>query len=163
MMKNTTTVSNRLLLLIGSLGPIGHLPASGTLAVIAVGVPMFMWMSTWSGLVYYGFLILFTFASVWLHAVGDRILGEEDSRTLVWDELCGFWLATVLLPFTWSGVVLAVLVERFFDILKIPPANWIERHIPGGWGVVGDDLVAGVYTILTLQLLRLPTSGWLNL
>ena len=47
---------------------------------------------------------------------------------------------------------MALILERMFDILKIPPADWVEQRLPGGWGVVGDDVVAGLYTCLILHV-----------
>ena len=68
-------------------------------------------------------------------------------------------MAVVLVPFTWQLALLAFAVERIIDIAKIPPANWIERYLPGGWGVVGDDVIAGLYTcgLLHLTIFLVPT------
>ena len=151
--KTETKPKRSALLLIGSIGPLGHLPASGTCTVAAVGVPIFYVLSELAPLPYAGLVIAFSLASVWLHARGDALLGEKDSRKLVWDELAGFLVAVAFLPgFTWQLAAAAVILERFFDITKFPPANWVERRLPGGWGVVGDDLVAGVYTCVLLHV-----------
>ena len=108
--------------------------------------------------------IIFITAAVWLHNTGDRILGEKDSRRLVWDELAGFFVAITLVPFTWQLAVIALLLERFLDITKFPPAKWIEDHWPGGFGVVGDDIVAGLYTCAILHaLIRYAPAAWLGL
>ena len=56
-----------------------------------------------------------------------------------------------MVPFTWQLALVAFAVERALDISKFPPAGWVERRVPGGWGVVGDDLVAGGYTCLVLH------------
>jgi len=143
----------RTLLRVGSLGPLGHLPASGTVTVGVVGLPLFYLMNAWSTPTYVATTVVFSLASVWVHARGDAILGEKDSRKIVWDELAGFFVAVALLPaFTWQLAIAALVIERFFDIAKVPPANWVERYGPGGWGVVGDDLVAGAYTCVVLHL-----------
>ena len=47
----------------------------------------------------------------------------------------------------------AFFAERLIDIIKVPPARWIENKWPGGWGVVGDDVVAGIYTYILLILM----------
>jgi len=91
-------------------------------------------------------------AAVWLHATGDRILAEKDSRTLVWDEVAGFLVAVAFVPFTWQLAILAFVLERTIDVIKVPPANWIEKHWPSGWGVVGDDIAAGLYTCAILHI-----------
>jgi phosphatidylglycerophosphatase A len=107
--------------------------------------------------------LTFSVVSVWIHTVGDRILGETDSRRLVWDELAGFLFAVAFVPFTWQLAVLAVVVERILDIVKIPPADWIEKHCPGGWGVVGDDVVAGLYTCGIIHLTVYVAPSWVGL
>ena len=146
-MNPSRTAAERLLLRIGSIGPLGHLPASGTVTVGVVGVPLYFVMHSWSLPTRLAVTILFTAAAVGLHEMGDRILQTKDSRSLVWDEIAGFFIAVVMLSeFTWPLAALAFFLERAMDITKIPPANWIEKHWPGGWGVVGDDVVAGLYT-----------------
>jgi len=104
-----------------------------------------------------------TLAAVWLHSMGDRILGQKDSRLLVWDEVVGFLIAIAFVPFTWQLAILAFLFERVIDIVKVPPANWIEDGWKGGWGVVGDDVIAGLYTCGLLHLIVRIAPGWVGL
>lgn len=157
------TPRQRLLLRVGTLGPVGYLPASGTASVAIAGIPLFLLMHRWPWYVYFPVMLVFIAASIWLHDVGDRILGEKDSRKLVWDELAGFMVAVALVPFTWQLAAVAFFLERGIDIAKVPPANWVEKHVPGGWGVVGDDLIAGVYTWVLLQGLMWWQPGWMGL
>jgi len=143
----------RLFILIGSLGPFGFLPASGTCAVAGVGIPLFYWTQFWPGPYRVLAACALTAASVAVHHIGDRILGQKDSRLLVWDEVAGYMVAVALLPFNWPVAIAAFLIERVLDIVKVWPARWIERTWPGGWGVVGDDVVAGLYTYAAVRLL----------
>ena len=150
------------LLLAGSIGPLGHLPASGTIAVAVVGLPLFWLIHDLPGWVYVAGTAGFTAASGCLHQIGDRLLGEIDSRRLVWDELAGFLVAVAFVPFTWQLAILAFLLERAIDIVKVPPANWIEKRWTGGWGVVGDDVVAGLYTCGILHVLIRIAPAWVG-
>lgn len=151
-MANDRTRMQRGLLLLGSFGPVGHLPASGTMAVALVGLPLYWFAARHMSIgAYLAVAVVFTLASVLLHDAGDRILGEKDSRKLVWDELVGFMFAMTAVPATWQLVVLGFFLERALDIAKVPPANLVERKVPGGWGVVGDDVVAGLYTCALLH------------
>jgi phosphatidylglycerophosphatase A len=152
----------RILLLIGSIGPLGHLPASGTVTVAVIGIPLFWLMHTWPAPVYVVVSLVFIAVAIWIHHLGDALLGEKDSRKLVWDELAGFMVAVAFMPFTWRLALLAFLLERAIDIVKVPPANWIEKHWPGGWGVVGDDLVAGLYTLVILHAAIHFIPGWVG-
>ena len=142
----------RFLLSVASLGPLGHLPASGTVTVAVVGIPLFYLLHAWPPAAYTAFTLAFTAAAVALHHWGDRVLGTKDSRLLVWDEIAGFLVAVAFLPFTWRLALIAFLVQRGIDVAKVPPAPWIEKHWPGGWGVVGDDLLAGAYACAILHL-----------
>jgi phosphatidylglycerophosphatase A len=162
-MTETLQTRHRLLLLVGSIGPLGYAPASGSVTVGIVGLPLFWVMHSWPSIVYAVATLSFTLVAVWVHAKGDRILGEKDSRKLVWDELAGFLFAVAFVPFTVRLAVVAFVFERVFDIVKIPPANWIEKRWPGGWGVVGDDVVAGLYTCTVLHLIIRLAPDWVGL
>ncbi len=151
-MTGQQTLPKRALVQVGSIGPLGQLPASGTVTVALIGIPLFWCMHTWQATAYIVATLALTAASIWVHDVGDRILGTKDSNQLVWDELVGFMIAVAFVPFTWKLAALAFVLERTIDIAKVPPANLIERRWPGGWGVVGDDVVAGLYTCAIIHL-----------
>lgn len=156
------TAAQRLLLLVGSLGPLGHAPASGTVAVAVAGVPLCWLMRKYlSDGVYLAVTVGFTLAAMGLHHVGDRLLGESDSRKLVWDELAGYFVAMWMVPFTWPLIVLGFFMERAIDIVKVPPANWIDARMHHGAGVVLDDVVAGIYTCLLLHIAVRYGPQWL--
>lgn len=82
-----------------------------------------------------------------------RIFGVCDSSRIVLDEVCGMLIAGALLPPTWWTLGLAFLVFRFFDIVKPFPAGHFDRNVKNGFGVVADDLVAGVYANLVVRML----------
>jgi len=145
------------------MGPLGFLPASGTVTVGVVGLPLFWLTRDWPVPFYCAAAAAFILASVGLHQWGDRILGEKDSRKLVWDEVAGFLVAVIAVPFTWQTALAALLIERLFDVTKVQPARWVEDHWPGGWGVVGDDIVAGLYALMVLQGLIAVSPGLLGL
>ncbi len=153
------SVSDRVLVTVGAMGPLGFLPASGTVTVAAVGLPLFWATRGISLSIYLPTLAAFTLAAVWIHQRGDRVLGEKDSRILVWDEVVGFMVAVIGVPFTWKIALLAFLLERALDIFKFWPARLVEDHWPGGWGVVGDDVVAGLYTLGILHALLFIAPG----
>ena len=156
--------SQRWLLVIGSCGYVGYLPASGTVSVALVGIPVYcLLLSRLSDFVYVGVVAAFTLLSVWLHDRGDRILGEKDSGKLVFDELVGYFIALTWLPLTWQLVVAAFFLERGLDILKVWPANVLEKRVKGGWGVVLDDVVAGIYACLLLHLACRWFPTWVGL
>jgi phosphatidylglycerophosphatase A len=155
---NTTarSPSDRLLLFVGSLAYLGYVPiASGTVAVAVVGVPSFLLLVGVCKLGWQSFLlssVALTLLAVWVAGRTDRVLGEQDSKKNVIDEIPGFWIALIGLPVTWQIIAAAFFLERAIDIVKVWPANWVEKKLPGGWGVVLDDVVAGLYTLGILHV-----------
>jgi len=154
---------DRAILLVGSFGPLGYMPASGTVTVGVLGIPLFWLAQQWPVWVIPVASVVVCAFSVWIHQVGDRILNEKDSRKLVWDEIAGYMIAIAFLPFTWQIAIIAFLIERCIDIAKVPPARGIERNWPGGWGVVGDDVVAGLYTCGIMHALIRFVPHWMGL
>jgi len=90
---------------------------------------------------------------------GAQLLGLEDPGPVVWDEIAAFPIVFFLIPVTWTTASLGFLLFRLFDVWKPWPAYRLE-HLPGGWGIMADDLAAGLYArmCLGLILLALPAS-----
>ncbi len=82
-----------------------------------------------------------------------RETGREDPGHVVIDEVVGQWIALLFCPLDWKHPLLALLLFRLFDIVKPPPARQLES-LPGGWGIMFDDVAAGLYALLVLQVLR---------
>ena len=77
-----------------------------------------------------------------------------DPSIVVIDEIVGIWISLFLLPSSWPVIALAFVCFRVFDIIKPPPARQLER-IPGGWGIMLDDVAAGIYANLAVRLIIL--------
>jgi phosphatidylglycerophosphatase A len=82
---------------------------------------------------------------------------EADPSIVVIDEIVGMWIALLFLPMTWPAVFMAFFFFRLFDIIKPYPAARLER-IPHGWGIMLDDVAAGIYANIAVQIL-LPLAG----
>jgi phosphatidylglycerophosphatase A len=158
------SVAQHAMLFVGSLAYLGFVPiASGTVAVAVVGVPLYLLLVPYMGLswwAYSAFIVAFTLVAIWVAGHTDRILNEKDSHKNVIDEIPGYLIALVALPVTWQIITVAFFLERAIDIAKIWPASWIERHLPRGWGVVLDDVVAGIYALALLHLGTYLLPGW---
>ena len=103
------------------------------------------------------FLIFLAFAYVLGIAciqIAGRNLGEPDHGSIVWDEIVPFWFVLLLTPAGWLWQLAAFALFRFFDIVKLPPANWFDQHMKNGFGVMADDLAAAFHTLLTLAALK---------
>ena len=91
----------------------------------------------------------------------SKDLGVHDHSGIVWDEWIGMWLTLLLIPSglgLWSDlawVAVAFGLFRFFDIIKPWPIRWLDRHIGGGFGIMIDDIIAGLFALLCVQLLAI--------
>lgn len=99
-------------------------------------------------------LATFIVTAAWFCQKGEEIFKEKDNQRIVIDEIAGFLLANFLSPPGLKATAAAFLLFRFFDIIKVFPAQRAER-IEGGVGIILDDLVAGLYTFSILRLLFL--------
>lgn len=105
--------------------------------------------------------VLSSVGCVRLGRFAEQTFGKKDPSRCTIDEWAGQAVAMLLLPIArgdWRNwLILAgasFLLFRLLDIVKPPPARWMER-LPHGWGVLLDDLVAGAYALIAVQLLRL--------
>jgi phosphatidylglycerophosphatase A len=76
----------------------------------------------------------------------------KDPQNVVIDEVAGQWITLLFVPVAWQTVLAGFILFRGFDILKPPPVRQLER-LPEGTGIVVDDVAAGVYALLMMQLL----------
>ena len=103
-------------------------------------------------------LVAVTALGVWAADEAERALGARDPGAIVVDEVAGMTLSVLALPPT-PGVLLAgFLLFRLFDVLKPFPAN-VAQRLPGGLGVMIDDVIAGFYALVLLVVAR--RLGWL--
>ncbi|MFN0156926.1 MAG: phosphatidylglycerophosphatase A [Bacteroidota bacterium] len=75
-----------------------------------------------------------------------------DPSIIVIDEIVGIWIALLFIPKTLAAIVICFILFRLFDIIKPYPAKQLE-HIPNGWGIMLDDVVAGIYANIATQVL----------
>lgn len=102
-----------------------------------------------------GYLVvlgLLVAAGPWLCGRTARDLGVHDHSGIVWDEFAGFLLAMAWVPVSWIHCLAGFLLFRLFDVVKPWPIGWLDRRIPGGTGIMVDDLVAALYAGVVLQL-----------
>ncbi len=100
---------------------------------------------------------ILTLPAVWASERAGRYWQEKDPQRVVVDEVVGQWLALAAVPDSrWKYWIAGFVAFRLFDIWKPFPVRNAER-LPGGWGIVADDLVAGLYGAVVLLLLR-----WVN-
>ena len=140
---------------IASVFGIGYFPfASGTVAS-AVAVPLAALILLHGGAIALTGASLIAFA-VGIWACGDhvRATGREDPAECVIDEVAGQWLARAFASVSLPSLALAFFLFRLFDIWKPWPVGWADRELPGGLGVMADDMIAGLMAGVLVALTR---------
>jgi phosphatidylglycerophosphatase A len=155
--KRPLTAVQRLALLISTVGGVGHAPlAPGTVASALTALALGVLSPSRLALVV--MLLAVILVGTWAAQEAERSLGGKDPGAIVVDEVAGMTLAVLTLPLTPAVLIAGFLLFRVFDIVKPYPANALQR-LPGGVGVMIDDLVAGLYALLLLLLAR-ALVGW---
>ena len=135
--------------------PIGLAPAAPGTAGAIFGLCLAI--AAWQGgfAVYLFATTLVIFAGTWAAEVHDKTSKTHDDRRIVIDEVAGMMLSLAgwenATPVT---LIAAFVLFRFFDIVKPYPISWVDKRVGGGVGVMADDLVAGAFTVIALELLR---------
>jgi phosphatidylglycerophosphatase A len=125
--------------------------APGTAGTLAA-IPFYLLLSALNPLAYLLATLFSVIAGVYLCERTSKALGVHDHAAIVWDEFAGFFITMLFAPVSLTTIVLGFCLFRVFDILKPWPASVIDSRIKGGLGVMLDDVVAGIYAMLVLQL-----------
>jgi phosphatidylglycerophosphatase A len=107
-------------------------------------------------------LIAVTFATgVWSATLAERHFGGVDPGPVVIDEVLGMLLTLAFIPVGWPGAIAGFFLFRVFDVIKPYPANKLE-HLHGGFGIMADDAMAGIYANVSLRLLIWLLPSWIH-
>jgi phosphatidylglycerophosphatase A len=124
--------------------------APGTFGTLAA-VPIY-WLIQDLAWPIYGTWLIVTFAlGVYWCDRSSKQLGVHDHGGIVWDEFVGYWITMFLAPKSWLWMLVGFVLFRFFDIIKPWPIGWLDRKVDGGFGIMIDDVLAGVYAFIVLQ------------
>ncbi len=132
---------------------IGNIPvAPGTFGSL-LGLPLCFSLAGISASSAVLWTLLFILFAVWIADAAEKILKQNDPGCIVIDEIAGMMVALVGLPFNPITVVIGFIIFRILDILKPFPIRDLDKRIPGGLGVVADDVAAGILTNLLLRVI----------
>lgn len=133
-------------------GYIGRVPmAPGTFGSLA-GLPLAFILSTVSWSWSLAIMLAFILVAVWSAGDAARQIGAKDPGCIVIDEIAGMAVALLGMPFTPVNCLAGFILFRFFDILKPPPVRQLDRNLGGGWGIVLDDIAAGILANTVLRI-----------
>jgi phosphatidylglycerophosphatase A len=131
----------------------GYSPVAPGTAGTMAGVLLYFLLAFLPGSVYFFSLLVFTAVAVYLAQKAEVIFGKKDHPCIVVDEVVGLLWTMLFVSPTIPGVIIGFILFRFFDIVKPFPVRLLQDKLPGGYGVVGDDVMAGIYSNLALQAL----------
>jgi phosphatidylglycerophosphatase A len=148
----------RLALLVATAGGAGYSPIAPGTAGSAVGLVIFWFTRHWPLWWQAGLIVAISLVGTWAASIAAVHFGREDPGQVVVDEVAGQMLTLVATGTSLYGIALGFFVFRALDIVKPWPANRFER-LPGGVGIMADDLMAGVYGNLALQIAARVVHG----
>ena len=132
---------------------IGWIPvAPGTIASLAMALIFWFFVPV---------APVYQYAIIFLLFIGTRLTlgfvvrkyGAKDESCIVLDEFLGMAVALFLVPREWWLYVIAFLIFRIFDIVKPWPISWVEQRVPGAYGIILDDVIAGAGAAIITHLI----------
>ncbi len=124
--------------------------APGTFGTL-MAIPLYLLLMQLSPGGYLLILLLTFLLGIAICGVSARKLGVHDHPGIVWDEFVGYWLTMFMAPPGWLWLVVGFVLFRLFDILKPWPIRFIDQRVSGGLGIMLDDILAGIYSLIILQ------------
>lgn len=125
--------------------------ASGTVGTLGA-IPLYLAFSRLELPVYLLTTAAFTLFSCWVAGLAEEVFNEKDSGKIVIDEVAGYLVTMIAVPVSFTAIATGFLMFRLFDIVKPQPARWFDRCLKNGYGVVLDDIAAGIYACLATHL-----------
>lgn len=129
---------------------IGYIKGGGTIA--AMVTCMGWWLLQQDGVfnrTMIAITVVVIIIGIWSSSIVEKDWGKDSSRVVI-DEVAGMCISLLFVPITIQWIVIALVLFRFFDIVK-PLYIRNAEALPGGWGVMTDDILAGVYSNIVLQ------------
>jgi len=131
--------------------------APGTFGTL-VAVPFYLLLAQLS-LPWYLLAVNLGFAiGVYICQYTSDALGVHDHGGIVWDEFVGYWITMIAVPFAWQWILLGFVLFRGFDIVKPWPVKIADKKIKGGFGIMLDDVLAGLYALACMHLVLWSVS-----
>lgn len=126
--------------------------APGTFGTLAA-IPFYWFLADLPISVFCAIIVIASIAGIWICNSATKAIGQPDHGSIVWDEFVGLWITMIAVPKSWLWIAVGFLVFRFFDIIKPWPIRWFDRYVKGGLGIMIDDIVAGIFGWLTMQVI----------
>lgn len=126
--------------------------APGTWGSLAAFVP-WLFIKDLAPATYFTILVLVFILGFFVSGSAEKILDSPDAGCIVIDEILGMFITLMVAPSHPAAWVLGFVLFRIFDIFKPFPVSWFDQRIHGGVGIMMDDVIAGIYALISLQLI----------
>jgi len=131
----------------------GLLPkAPGTFGTLAA-IPLYLLMVELSHFTYAAIVLLVCISGIYICGKAATDAGVHDHGAIVWDEIAGFLITMFMVPISWQSILVGFLLFRVFDIFKPWPISYIDKHVHGGFGIMLDDILAGIFALACMHFI----------
>ena len=125
--------------------------APGTMGTL-IAIPIFLILATFSPTIYLLFVTVLFLVGCWSSTLTAKELHVHDHPGIVIDEIVGYLITMIFVPITWYWILLGFLLFRLFDIWKPWPISISDQKLKGGFGIMFDDVLAALYSLLSLHI-----------
>ena len=126
--------------------------APGTFGTLAA-VPLFLLMSGLTPLIYGLVVLVVCLAGIYICGKAASDVGVHDHGAIVWDEFAGFFITMFMVPVSWQSGLVGFVLFRIFDIAKPWPISLADKKLTGGFGIMFDDVLAGLFALAIMHLI----------
>ena len=126
--------------------------APGTCGTIAA-IPFFLLLSLLAPLYYAVVVAVLSIAGIYICEKAAKASGVHDHGAIVWDEFIGYFVTMFMIPVSWQSVLVGFILFRFFDIVKSWPISLADKKLGGGFGIMFDDIIAGIFALILMHLI----------
>ncbi|MBR9726514.1 phosphatidylglycerophosphatase A [Shewanella intestini] len=124
--------------------------APGTFGTLAA-IPVYLLLAQLSLPVYLLATLISVLIGFYICDKAAKDMQVHDHGAIVWDEVAGLLITLIALPAGWQWLVIGFVLFRFFDIIKPWPIKWLDAKVEGGFGIMIDDVVAGIFALICVQ------------
>jgi phosphatidylglycerophosphatase A len=142
----------KIMVYIATAGPFGYCPVASGSAGTMAAVPMAYVFCVLSWKWQLATLVALYFLFVHAASVAEEHFKEKDPGEVVCDEVIGYLVTMFALPHDAPHLALGYIFFRAFDVIKPGPIGWLDRRLPKGWGIVSDDVAAGILSQILLRI-----------
>ncbi|PFG46142.1 phosphatidylglycerophosphatase A [Vibrio sp. ES.051] len=138
----------------------------GTMGTLAA-IPFFLLLAQLPFPAYVIVVLISCVIGIKICQITSADMGVHDHGSIVWDEFAGYWITMGIVPALniplteWKWLLTGFILFRFFDMVKPWPIGWLDKRVHGGFGIMVDDIVAGIMAGITLFLVA-KYAGWMN-